>query len=79
MSSAVGFRNFLKAAALPFHIAQPSENICKDGVAARGGNAGQIPFLYPCAVYHTTGRIDGETVIVDINMNLAAQNQIVTR
>ena len=61
VSGAVGFRDFLKAAALTLHIAQPSENICKNRIAARGGNAGQIPFLYPCAVCHTSGRINGKT------------------
>ena len=77
MSGAVGFRDFLKAAALPFHIAQPSENIFKDGGAAHGGNAGQITLLYPCAVFHTTGRIDSKTVIVNVDVNLATQNQII--
>lgn len=64
MGHMVGFRDFLKAAALSLHIAQSAENIRKDGIAARGGNAGQIPFLYPCAVRHTTGRIDGESVML---------------
>ena len=77
MSGAVGFRDFLKTTALPLHIAQPSENICKDGVAAHGGNAGQITLLYPCAVFHTTGRIDSKTVIVNVDVNLATQNQII--
>jgi len=77
VSGAVGFRDFLKAAALTLHIAQPSENICKNRIAARGGNAGQIPFLYPCAVCHTSGRINGKTVIVNVDVNLAAQNQII--
>ena len=51
VSSVVGFRDFLKAAALPFHIAQPSKNVCKDGIAARRGNAGQIPLLYRDSLY----------------------------
>ena len=77
MGRMVGFCDFLKAAALPLHIAQSAENIRKDGIEACGGNAGQIPFLYPRAVGHTTGRINGKTVIVNINVYLAAQYQII--
>ena len=37
----------------------------------------EFRLLYPCAVCHTTGRIDSKTVIVNIDVNLATQNQII--
>ena len=78
MSRMVGFGNLLKTAALPLHIAQSAENICKDGIASCGGNAGQVSFLYSRTVGHTTGRINGKAVIVNINVYLTAQYQIIT-
>ena len=36
-----------------------------------------IAAMQPCAVCHTAGRIYGKTVIVNIDVNLAAQNQII--
>ena len=77
MGGMIGFRDLLKTTALPLHIAQSAENICKDGIASCGGNAGQVSFLYSRTVGHTTGRINGKAVIVNINVYLAAQYQIV--
>ena len=78
MGGTVGFRDLLKSAALTLHVAQSAENIGKDGIAAGGGNVGYIPFLYPCAVCHATGRSNGKAVIINVDMDFAAQNQIVT-
>lgn len=74
----VGFRDLLKSTALAFHIAQSTENIGKDGIVACGRNIGYISFMYPCSVCHATGRSNGKAVIVNVNMDFVAQNQIIT-
>lgn len=74
----VGFRDFPKSASLSLHISQPAKNISKNWIAAGRGNIENISFLYPCTICHAAGGSNCKTVIVNVDMDFAAQDQIVT-
>ena len=73
----VAVQNFPKAAALALHIAQTVEHIGQHRVAPGGRHGKRIAVLDHRPIRHSARRVDLQTVIVDVNVDLAAVDEII--
>lgn len=70
--------DLLEAAATPLHVDQAREDISKDGIPAFGRYPHDIPVLHVYAVIHSPGRKDFKPVVKHIDVDFAADDQIIT-
>ena len=73
----VAVQNFTEAAALALHIAQTVEHIGQHRVAPGGRHGKRVAVLDHRPIRHTARRVDLQTVIVDVNVDLAAVDEII--
>ena len=73
----VAVQNFPKAAALALHVAQTVEHIGQHRVTPSGRHGQRVAVLDHRPVRHTARRVDLQTVIVDVNVDLAAVDEII--
>lgn len=71
--------NPAKATATTFHEGHALEHIGQDGVSADALDVGVQHVLgQPAAPRHAAGRADGHAVVVDVDMDFAAEHQVVS-